>query len=215
MAINWNPTGRFSFGNLSGAQQTMYEDNPALAWQQLMNYYGQGNPNFATTTLGRYIQSRMGSFNNEYMTAAGQQQADWANQKSAWDANVGTRREAAAKALSDYAATQPSRYGPLVDYAGRPIAGSGPGGSYDPNDSLRWTQPGVRDLSTDPQYQQLLNNYNHVGDAWQAPGPQLTLTRYMEQNPGAAGDFARQFNMLGPSERGANPGAFQVRRNLW
>lgn len=219
--VNWNSNGqRFSFGNLDAAQQTLYEDNPGIAYQKLMEYYGQGNPNFASTTLGRYIAAQQSRLSNSYMSAASQQAADWATQKQAWDANAGQRSaqaDAAAAALNAYAGQH--YQGPAVDYAGRPLStGSGPGGQYNSADSMRWTKPaaGPGNLMNDPQYKALYDQWQATqNQQWKAPGDQLTWTKYLESNPAGMGDLANQFNELTANQRGANPGAFSVKRNLW
>lgn len=126
--------GHFSFGNLDAAQQTLYEDNPGLAFQKLLDWYGQGNANFGNTTLGRYIAAQQDRLSNAYLTAAAQQAADHA--------------------------------------AG--LVGSSTGSGGDPTP--------------------------------------LTWTRYLEtQVP----DLARQFGYMTASQRGANPGSYLVRRNLF
>jgi hypothetical protein len=174
MAIVWSPGGqRFSFGNLDAAQQSLYEDQPGLAFQRLMQWYGQGDPNFANTTLGRYIASQQDKLSNDYLGQAAQQQADWAGQKSAYDAQLANAKSAWEQA----------------------------GGSQNLNN--------MSGAELYANYQKLLNN------PWQAPGPQLTWTRYLEQNPAGQGALAQQFGLLSANQRGANPGAFEVRRNLW
>jgi hypothetical protein len=45
-----------------------------------------------------------------------------------------------------------------------------------------------------------------------APEEALTWTKWLEQHQGDAGTG---FNELTAGQRGANPGAFQIRRNIW
>lgn len=212
--INWNSGGRFSFGNLDAAQQAQFESNPQLAYQMLLNWYGQGDPNFASTTLGRYIAAQESRLNNDYLAQAGQQQADFASQKAAWDA-----QQASNKATFDQ---QQQRN--LADYNARLAAAKS---SFDAiaaryNDpKLTYTGPDLKQ-----QYQQAMASYNQLknnpyavqqyqAQDWTAPSPQLTWTKYLENSPAATGGLAQQFGFLTASQRGAQPGAFEVRRNLW
>src|SRR5690348_13215952 len=202
------------FGNLDAAQQQLYESNPSLAFQQLMGWYGRGNPNFASTTLGRYIQAQMDHMNNDYLVKSGQQQADWAGQKSAWDAQ---QQANLAKYNSDLAAAQQQylNLGGQYDQATRAynaaLGNSGNGQTMLPN-------PMSTDLWRNFQaatktYNDLQANPYKVQD-WTNPnaGNQLTWTKYLDANGTGLG---QQFGFLTASQRGANPGAFEVRRNLW
>lgn len=71
----WNLTGRspFSFGQLSAAQQSLYEDQPDIPYQQLMDYWGGGQAGFENTVLGRYLRSQQSSMFNRFIA---QQSAD-------------------------------------------------------------------------------------------------------------------------------------------
>jgi hypothetical protein len=83
------------------------------------------------------------------------------------------------------------------------------------NQPLNWTDPNGKtyDLQTGGYYD--LQGQKYTAPAYTAPEEQLTWTKYLEQNGVSAGDLAGQFNQLSANLRGANPGAFQVRRNLW
>src|SRR4051812_44994000 len=65
--------GGFQFGNLSPVQQSLYENKPDLAYQQLMNWWGQGQAGFENTVLGRYLGSQQNRLFNDYTS---QQAAD-------------------------------------------------------------------------------------------------------------------------------------------
>lgn len=71
----WANLGRnpFSFGNLSAAQQTLYENQPDIPYQQLMNYWGGGQAGFENTVLGRFLRSQQQSMFNNFIA---QQAAD-------------------------------------------------------------------------------------------------------------------------------------------
>jgi hypothetical protein len=189
MAINWNSGGnRFSFGNLSAPEQSQFEDNPGLAFQMLQNWYGQGNPNFGATTFGRYIASQQSRLNNDYLARAGAQAARLAQDKQAWQ----------------------SRWQSQWQSQWQPPA----------NQPLDWTAPNGKTyyLQTGDYYDLQGKKYTapaYIAPAYTAPEEQLTWTKYLEQNGVSAGDLVGQFNQLTASQRGANPGSFAVKRNLW
>lgn len=78
--MNWGTWGRpttgqgsFSFGPLSGLQQTLYENKPELAYQQFTDWFGAGNPAFNNTILGRWLAQQQTPLQNRFLT---QQAAD-------------------------------------------------------------------------------------------------------------------------------------------
>jgi hypothetical protein len=74
--MQWANLGKFSFGNLNGVQQGLYEDNPELAMQQVLNWAGGNNPNFANTVMGRWLSSQQKSLHNNFITAQAAQLAN-------------------------------------------------------------------------------------------------------------------------------------------
>ena len=69
--MNWAlPGGGFHFGSLSPVQQTLYENQPDLAYRQLMNWWGQGQAGFENTVLGRFLQSQQQGMFNDYTNQA-------------------------------------------------------------------------------------------------------------------------------------------------
>ena len=60
--------GGFRFGSLSPVQQSLYEDQPDLAYNQLMNYWGQGSPGFENTVLGRFLASQQRGLHSQYIS---------------------------------------------------------------------------------------------------------------------------------------------------
>ena len=63
-------SGGFRFGSLSPVQQSLYEDQPGLAYSQLMNFWGQNQPGFENTVLGRFLAGQQQSLYNKYTTQA-------------------------------------------------------------------------------------------------------------------------------------------------
>ena len=187
--VAWNMGGqRFAFGNLAPHQTQLYEDNPELAWQQLMDFYAKGNPNFAATTLGRFIVAQMDQVRNRETIAQGEQVArntankiQWQNQedkrKSAWQAEYNRLNQRWQDMETSY-------------------------GSGNHPDVLR-----------------AKDEFDAFKKAGFTPGtftpePTLTLTKFMEQDPNI-NNYVEQFNQLSASQRGANPGIFKVRREIW
>lgn len=70
--MNWAlpNAGGFHFGSLSPVQQSLYENQPDLAYRQLMNFWGGGAPGFENTVLGRYLSSQQQGFFNDYTNQA-------------------------------------------------------------------------------------------------------------------------------------------------
>lgn len=58
----------FSFGPLTPVQTGLYEDRPELAYQQFMDYFGNGSPGFENTVFGRWASSQQNSMFNRYIT---------------------------------------------------------------------------------------------------------------------------------------------------
>lgn len=213
--VVWNMGGqRFAFGNLAPHQVQLYEDNPELAWQQLMDFYGKGNPNFAATTLGRFIASRMDEVRNRETIAQGEQVArNTANQitwqkgedqrKAQWESMFAQRTaENNAKILAAQKRMQEIR---------EEVTGA------------TGTYPGVKGARVGGvEYNQLAQSIKQMQQQNQekftpgvfAPEPTLTLTKYMEQDPNI-NNYVEQFNQLSSTQRGANPGIFKVRREIW
>lgn len=62
--------GGFRFGSLSPVQQALYEDQPDLAYNQLMNWWGQNQPGFENTVLGRFLASQQRNLFSQYTRQA-------------------------------------------------------------------------------------------------------------------------------------------------
>lgn len=124
--MNWgtwgNPQqqGQFSFGPLSGVQQSLYENQPDLAYQQFTDWFGKNNPAFNNTIMGRWLAQQQQPLNNRF----------------------------------------------IAQQAANPTGG-------------------------------------------------LTWTNFLEQQAGGANNLAQQFAMLPQYMRGANPGLYRNRRELW
>lgn len=72
--MNWAfPSGGFSFGNLTPLQQSLYENNPNLAYRQLQNWWGNGNAGFDNTVFGRFLSSQQDRLYGQFL---GQQSAN-------------------------------------------------------------------------------------------------------------------------------------------
>lgn len=204
MPIVWRPGGsRFAFGNLAPHQTQLYEDNPELAWQQLMDYYGRGNPNFAATTLGRFIASRMDEVRNRETIAQGEQVARNTAGKIQWDKQQDAlEQQYKDKVIANNAAilaAQKRQQAIRESVVGGAVHGGG-GVEYD-------------QLTADILRMQKENQSGFTRQAY-TPEPTLTLTKFMEQDPNI-NNYVEQFNQLSSTQRGANPGIFKVRREIW
>lgn len=185
MTIQWNhPGGRFAFGQLDAQQQSLLENNPSLAFQKLMDYYAQGNPNFANTTLGRYMMQQQDALQNRFTTEQSAQASRIANEKSAWDADQ-TQQETAYQ-------TQLRTARDALLTAQRTQGGQD-------------FTPLVNNLNT-------LTNNPFVRGTFKSKEDPLVYTKYLEQNQDS---IPGGFGLLTAGMRGASPGAFQVRRNVW
>lgn len=205
MSIQWNNPQRFSFGSLDAAQQALDESNPDVAYQQLMNWYGKGDPNFASTTLGRYIASQQSSLNNDYLKQSSDQQANWASQKATWDT-----QQASNKTTWD---TQ--QQANLADYNQKVYLQRWLYGQAKANNdqgNMARTNAQLMDLQNNPYKVQ-----DYQTQAWNNPDAanQLTWTKYLENSNAGQGGLANNFGLLSSAQRGANPGSFEVRRNIW
>lgn len=177
--------GSFSFGPLSGVTQGLYETNHDIAFQRFLDWSGQNNVNFGGTTAGRYLQQQQGAWNNRFLTQQAQQAERLAAARQQYDALMGRYQD---------------------------LSGQVQSWGIDNGD--------VANPNTDPRYQGLLQQrldlwrqlQAYGGSQYRAPEEPLTWTKFLEQNQG---DITGGFNQLTAAMRGANPGAFQIRRNLW
>jgi hypothetical protein len=222
--INWGAGQRFSFGNLDAAQQAQYEDNPNLAIQQMLQWYGQGDPNFANTTAGRYIAQRLsGLANGDYMVAAGQNQAQIANEKATWDTQQAqnksiwdTQQGQARTAWDAQEAQKQQAWHDEYMHWTKEYERGKIGFNGVPNQAtMSIAQMNLKRLQANPYTKQAFTPGTYNAGTFTPSTPQLTLTRYLEQNPAATGGLAHDFGMQTAAARGAQPGAFEIRRNLW
>lgn len=69
--MNWGNLGggqgTFRFGPLSGVQQSLYENQPDLAYQKFTDWFGGGNPGFNNTVLGRWLAQQQQPMNNRFI----------------------------------------------------------------------------------------------------------------------------------------------------
>jgi hypothetical protein len=163
----------FSLGNPTGVQQALDENNHDVPFQKLMDWFGQGNSNFAMSTMGRYIASRQGELDNRFASDSAANVAKIAQQTTDHNAQL-AQLQGALDALTK-------------------------GGNQ-----------------ADPNWQ---NNYNLARtnlERFKAtafkPDDQLTYDTWLGQQ---ANGLGQGFNQLTAAQRGANPGNFMIRRNLW
>lgn len=65
--MNW---GQFSFGTPNTVQRDLYENQPATAYQQFMDYFGQGQAGFENTVFGRWLNSQQTPLYNHFKSQA-------------------------------------------------------------------------------------------------------------------------------------------------
>jgi hypothetical protein len=94
MPVNFGNGGRFSFGPLSAVDQGLFENNHDVAFQKLLDWMGNGNPNFGSTTAGRYAQQQQGIWNNRFLADQSAQTDRFAAAKGAFDTQEAQRRSA-------------------------------------------------------------------------------------------------------------------------
>lgn len=183
--------GNFSFGPLSGVTQGLFETNHDIAFQRFADWAGQNNFNFGGTNAGRWLQQQQGAWNNRFVDQQAQQTERFAQGKLDWDAQQKAQ-------LAAYNAQKAQALQAMADTyrAWDGIIGS-------PTDAAR--------MAAREAWGKLSDNPYKVQE-WTAPEEQLTWAKFLEQNQG---DITGGFNQLTGAMRGANPGAFQIRRNLW
>lgn len=196
MVTGWNrPSSRFSFGNLDAQQQSLYENNQSLAYQKLLDYYAQGNPNFASTILGRYLTQQQQQLSNRFVTEQSAQASRIAQEKQGFDTGE-TQRQRAAWDYDD----QVKRLQAAYDTQNREGLILTPAMDA----QLNQTRAELARLRANP--------ITFTPGAFKSSETPLVFTRYLEQH---ADDLPGGFGMLTAGARGAQPGAFQVRRNVW
>lgn len=57
----------FRFGPLSGIQQTLYENQQDIPYQQFTDWFGGGNAAFQNTVMGRWLNSQQSTLNNRFL----------------------------------------------------------------------------------------------------------------------------------------------------
>jgi hypothetical protein len=68
--MNWG-SGGFSFGPLSGIQSGLYENQPDLGFQKLIDYFTGGQAGWGdNTTFGRWLKAQQQPFYNRYSQEA-------------------------------------------------------------------------------------------------------------------------------------------------
>ena len=223
MAINWNrPSTRFSFGQLAPHETQLYEDNPSLAWQKVLDWYGQGNPNFAMTTLGRFIASKQDETVNRLTAEQAAQVArntqgriNWQTQedqrRSAWDAQQQQARSAFDTQRTQDMTNLDTAIANIQGLLRNPL--NFPGGEESARRlQYQQTLQGLMQQRLDAERRTFTPGTYQAGAAF-APEEGLTLTKYLEGQD--LGQYANQFGQLTSNQRGANPGLFRVRREIW
>src|SRR4051812_25302106 len=94
MPVNFGNGGRFSFGPLSAVDQGLFENNHDVAFQKLLDWMGNGNPNFGSTTAGRYAQQQQDIWNNRFLADQSAQTDRFAAAKGAFDTQEAQRKAA-------------------------------------------------------------------------------------------------------------------------
>ena len=66
--MNWANLPKFRFGPLSPTEQILYEDQPDIAFQRLMDWWGGNNKSFENTVMGRWLKQQQGNMYNRFVS---------------------------------------------------------------------------------------------------------------------------------------------------